>query len=98
MVYFIAIEMVALKEFLSICSFGLVLNTFVLTYGHIMTDRTESEKNKKKIVLIAAKLLNIGLVLIAFLCIFASDLHFDIAKDLTNWEKTNGKINLKSNN
>ena len=79
LIYFIAIEMVALKEFLSICSFGLLLVTFILTGGHIMPDRTEKEKNKKKLVLMVGKLANIGLTIVAFFCIFASDLHFDIA-------------------
>ena len=95
LIYFIAIEMVALKEFLSICSFGLVLTTFVITVGHILPGRTDSEKNKKKCVLISGKLLNIALTIVAFLCIFASDLYFDISEDIVLWEETNGPIKTK---
>ena len=76
LVYFIAIEMVAMKVFLSLCAFGLVVNTFILTGGHIMPERTESERNKKKCVLIVGKLLNILetiiIIEISFLFLFAS--------------------------
>ena len=95
LIYFIAIEMVAMKVFLSLCAFGLVLNTFILTGGHIMPERTESEKNKKKFVLCLGKLINIGLTIMAFICIFASDLSFDIATDIDIFEENNGAIKTK---
>ena len=95
LIYFIAIEMVALKVTLSFFAFGLVINTFILTYGHTLPDRNDREKNKKKSILILGKLINIGLTIVAFLSIFASDLSFDIASDIDAWEKAYGVIQTK---
>ena len=68
MIYYVAIGMGAMYEFLFIMSFCLVLVTGLLTWAHW--------KKNEKLVLIG-KIANFGLTFIAFINIFACDLVYD---------------------
>ncbi len=68
LIYYVAIGMGAMYEFLFICSFCLILVTALLTFAHL--------KKNQKLILIG-KIANVGLTFIAFINIFACDLFYD---------------------
>ena len=47
-------------------------------------------------LLIASKIVNVALTMIAFISIFASKLSFDIGEDIINFENVNGDIQVYS--
>ena len=68
LVYFIAISLGTMYEFLFIMGFLLVCVTFLLTIAHFK----KNEKLRK-----IAKMANVTLTVIGFINIFASDFYFD---------------------
>ena len=68
LIYYVAIGMGAMYEFLFICSFCLILVTGLLVFAHL--------KKNQKLILIG-KVANVALTFIAFINIFACDLYYD---------------------
>ena len=68
LIYYVAIGMGAMYEFLFICSFCLICVTGLLTFAHL-------RENEKLIKI--GKIANFGLTFIAFINIFACDLYYD---------------------
>ena len=67
LIFYVAIAMGAMFEFLFIVAFVLTLLTGVLTYAHY--------KNNEKLRLVA-KVANVSLTIVAFINIFACDLYY----------------------
>ena len=67
LIFYVAIAMGAMYEFLFIVAFVLTLLTGVLTYAHY--------KNNEKLRLVA-KVANVSLTVVAFINIFACDLYY----------------------
>jgi hypothetical protein len=67
LVYFIAISLGTMYEFLVIISVVLIANSFLLTVAHLQ---------EKRALKLAGKALNIGLTIVGFINIFASDFYF----------------------
>ena len=68
LIFYVAIAMGAMYEFLFIVAFLLMLLTAVLTYAHL--------NNHDKLKLIG-KIANVGLTIVAFINIFACDLYYN---------------------
>ena len=68
LIYYVAIGIGAMYEFLFICSFCLILVTALLVFAHL--------KKNQKLILIG-KIANVGLTVVAFINIFACDLYYD---------------------
>lgn len=68
LIYFVAIAMGAMYEFLFICSFLLIIVSGALVLAHF--------KKQEKLKLIA-KTANVALTVIAFINIFACDFYYD---------------------
>ncbi len=68
LVYFIAISLGTMFEFLVIIGLVLIANTFLLTVGHL---------KDKRILRLIGKCLNVGLTIAGFINIFASEMYFD---------------------
>ena len=68
LIYYVAIGIGAMYEFLFICSFCLILVTALLTFAYL-------RKNQKLILI--GKVANFGLTFIAFINIFACDLFYN---------------------
>lgn len=68
LIFYVAIAMGAMYEFLFIVSFCLMLLTAVLTYAHL----TNHEKLK-----LIGKIANVGLTIVAFINIFSCDLYYN---------------------
>ena len=68
LIFYVAIAMGAMYEFLFIVSFCLILNTGVLVYAHL--------KDNEKLRFIG-KVGNVGLTVVAFINIFSCDLYYN---------------------
>ena len=91
LIFFIAIEMTAFHEFMTICSCVLFGVTFAMVFAQMLSETTEKQKNFKKFLVLIFKLANVTLTILAFIQLFISDGSFDIAEDLTAFiEQQNG--------
>ena len=70
LIYFIAISLGSMYEFLCIMGFLLIGTTFLLTFAHW------KDFKKKVLVRRIGKIMNVSLTIIAFINIFANDLYF----------------------
>ena len=82
LIYFILIEMTALHEFAFLCSVGVQVVTFILVCASMWPESTEGASRVKKLFLVAGKIANVALTIVAFFQIFLSDHSFDIKEDI----------------
>ena len=66
-------------EFTTICGSALITNSLFLCYLYTMSDENA---NKKKYLILLAKMVNVGLTVVAFMTILISDHGFDVADDM----------------
>jgi hypothetical protein len=87
LMYFIAIELCSFHEFTTVCSACLIALTFLLCFAYALPDSLHTRNGiinnvKKRKIMLALKTANVCLTVFAFLVIFASDMHLDIATDI----------------
>ena len=70
LIFFVAIAIGAMYEFLFIAAFCLLLVTGLLTYAHMKQD----EDSRLKLI---GKVANVSLTIVAFIDIFACQLYYD---------------------
>jgi hypothetical protein len=88
--YFIAIELCSFHEFTTVCAACLIFLTVLLCFAYALPDQLRTRNGiinneKKRKIMLALKITNVSLTVFAFLVIFASDMHLDIATDIQDY-------------
>ena len=73
----------------------LIVLALLLTAAHCMKDNGEVASDRKRVLLIILKCCNVGLTVAAFIQLFNSDLHFDIAEDIDDYLGISGDVEVE---
>ena len=66
LIYFLCVELTAFHEFASICATIMVVNTFLLTFAHLLPTETEADRTKAQGAKLILKLVNVATTIIGF--------------------------------
>ena len=84
LMHFLCILTVSFHIFGALISTITAVLPYVLVYAYMMPD---GEARNKRLLIF--KVINVAIVFCNFMMLFASDMYFDIAEDLEEWNRVN---------